>query len=173
MLTKIEDSARFSEARGRLDKIIAGPYLLSDSWIRERHWTVGILEGAAYFSPHEAASLADAAASFTCQGTDAVPTEELNPPAFLAHIQLTRDGLLSLSELYPLSLVLLPELPEFVALLTPDYHLLAGPRSFVESAIGSTAAAAYEHFITMFCKPDVPKGIREVYEGLTRYLPLI
>ena len=60
---------------------------------------------------------------------------------------------------------------QFLTLLTPEYHLVAGTPQFVERAIGSTAIAAYERFFEMFCTPDVPDAIREVYSGVIRYSP--
>ena len=169
MIMKIQDKHLFERAKSRLQAITDGPYNLQVSLVRQKGWQVGVLEGADYFRPDRARMFADAVHAIGCSEIDVIPTEDLNPPVFFIECDAEQQDFLDLRKTYPLALALLPIELQFAALLTPDYHLFAGSKEFVERAVGGTALAAYERMFTMFCAPDVDAAIRKAYSDIARY----
>jgi hypothetical protein len=173
MILRVHDRDLFAQAKARLTGITDGPYNLSTSFLREKGWRVGVLEGANYFAPDRARMFADAARTLGCDEAEAIPTGDMYPPEFFVRCQTDEPDLMNLGgETYPLPIALLPcsaFAVRFVVLLTPDYHLFAGPSKFVEVAIGGTPPAAYQHMLTTFCSPDVDPAFQEPYKDIMRY----
>lgn len=174
MLTKINNRQAVQTAVRTIEPFLNGDFHLSEGALRARDWKVGMYESAAYFTELTASRLSMATLTYDRQDILGLPTENGKRDCqYMLRLESTTSDLLSLNGEYPLALVLYPNPLDFLVLLTPDYHLIAGSQWFVENAIGESTRKAYDRLANLFLTQEVPVAIRSVYQDLERYLPFV
>jgi hypothetical protein len=167
-----EDRTKFL---ARANEVTDGPYHLGVAWIRQRGWTVVPVESGGHFneSDPDAARLADAMRSAGCRECYAVAVEPVGPPppADVALVQATPDGLLDFSyECAHFNFLLMPDKLAFAVLCTVgDYYLVAGPTGFVRQAVGGDIERArneFKEFATGWSEEERLLAVARRYESL-------
>jgi len=89
-------------------------------------------------------------------------TDEISQGHLTYRFPVTEDGLLSFSkECLGLNVLLVPDDESFAILCTADdYYVVAGPYSFVSSAVGGDIAAAREAFFFFASDAVWPDDVR-------------
>jgi hypothetical protein len=122
--------------------------ILSAKWPATREWLAMPVESACHFDDRDAQLLAEAMVRFGGSTCFAIATEQLASLPRCFRVDVSAEGLRTFSrECAHFNFVLLPACLSFAVLCTVfDYFVVAGPKSFVESAVGSTIIEAKERF---------------------------
>ncbi len=120
-----------------------------------KEWTVVPVESASHFDEHDAERISKAASLAGKSTLYAVRLEELKCESRFVEVAVSKDGLLLFSRQYGLYnyAMIADDFTFAIICTTDDYFLLAGPRRFVEIAVGKDVLEARAEF-EAFAKDD-------------------
>jgi hypothetical protein len=174
LIALVRDADKIRMAKAAADAVADTPLHLSLSWIAKNRWAAVPVESGLPFGEREAEWFAKATELIECYQCLVVATEPMPPSAECYLVATTQDGFLEVRRVcFGFNYIVLPEDESFAILLTTeDYYVVAGPKEFVEKAIGSTIQTARKIFFN-FCNDDHwPKDTRDrLLEVFNRYQP--
>jgi hypothetical protein len=159
----------------RLEKSIAalldGPWNFRAEALAERAWTAVPVEKGHHIEPEDAERLAAAIRQETSAPCYAVSTEPTGDQPRAYEVAASEEGLLGFShECAGLNFILVPLELTFALLFTSeDYNVHAGPRRFVEAALGTSlpeARAAFHQYADDPWWEDRMLEVHKRYESL-------
>ena len=171
MLREIGETEEVADLESLIGEVVERPNHLSLDWLDLNAWSAVPTESANYFAQKTAQRIAYAGSALGETECYAVATEAVQNTPLAYRLSLTTEALVEFGEsAYPVLYVLLPRSRKFAILCTPDYHLVAGPRSFVVDALGMSLGEARSRYAALFTSKKWPEHMRVWYEGiLERY----
>jgi len=119
-----------------------------DDFLLSMGWCAVPVESALHFAERDAEPIANAAHLYGKTKLLAVLIEKMEGVQEILEVIASKDGLLSFSrECAHFNYVLVPEDHSFAVICTThDYYVIAGPRPFVELAVGKTISEVRAEF---------------------------
>ena len=148
-LQPVDDAEILRWARSLLSEVVDAPSHLRQEWLHDKAWAVVPVESAKHFDDADAARIADASLSMGNGDCLAIAVEPLENQTLCYKVTVSSAGLADFSW----------ECGSFAYLLVPKdcgwcllcnfalYYLVAGPRQFVEHAIGCSIKEGRKKFI--------------------------
>ena len=163
IITPIEEPSGVDEAFSLIEAVVEKPGDLKLEWLIKHRWAAVPSEGAMHFNEQDAQRMSDAMFWIGCFECLAVATEPLENTTLCYRVPTTKDGLLDFSwECGSFYFVLVPRNRDFAVLCTADdYYVVAGPRRFVEQAVGCELRVARERFAKFAKDASWPEPIRQ------------
>lgn len=160
------------EQIGRLDRLLKttldGPEHLRIEYLRLRGWVAVPFESALHLDEADADRIATAATKLRYHDCNAIPTESL-AGLLRYRVPITPLGLLEFSKKCShFKYLLVPDGESFAILCSTDgYCVVAGPKHFVESALGKSIEAARDDF-RRFVSAETWEPLRRLLSGVAR-----
>jgi hypothetical protein len=141
-----EDHEKVGQARTSIARAIDDSNQLRNEFLKDQGWIV--VESGLHFDQADAERIAGAMRSTSKGKLLAILMEPLRNVEEALEFESSREGLLAFSRRCAhFSYVLSPEDFSFVVVCTTnDYYLVAGPRRFVEAALGNSVDEAWKRF---------------------------
>ena len=129
-------------------RMLDGPEAFRLDYLTGKGWAVAPMESASHFAARDVNLLSAALQGLGVESCFAVITDEITRGPFAYRMPATEEGLRGFDrELFGLNALLVPEDERCAILCTVDlFYLVAGPRSFVASAVGGDIAKARRDF---------------------------
>lgn len=146
----VTDSKEASELRRFSECVIDDWRWLSIDYSRDRGWVIVPVESGNHFLPDEAKLIADAISTLGALDLFGVEVEGRNDrEAIVYRVPPTQKCLMEFSDLTANeNYLLIPEPKHFLIFCSAwDNYQIAGPRSFVEKALGKSIESAREEFL--------------------------
>jgi hypothetical protein len=147
----VTDQKLIDRLETNIAPLLDGPWLLRGEALARRLWTAVPVEKGRHVEPKDAQRLASAIRQETPTPCYALATEPTGEQPRAYEVVASENGLLDFShECAGLNFILVPLNLAFALLFTSeDYNVYAGPRRFVEAALGTSirnARAAFHQY---------------------------
>ena len=133
----------------------------ADGFVQSQNWVVVPVESGQHLESTDAAGIAKAAAMMGTRTLRAVLLEDAKNVRNHLAVDVSQDGLLIFNrECAHFNYILLPENHSFaIVCTTDDYFLVAGPKEFVVTAIGTSIARAQVDFLEYATDESWPESV--------------
>ena len=163
LITPIKEPSELDKAFSLIEELVQQLGDLKLGWLINHGWAAVPTEGAMHFNEKDAQRLSDAMIWIGCFECLAVATEPLQETTLCYRVPTTKEGLLEFSwECGSFYFILVPRNRDFAVVCTADdYYVVAGPRSFVEQAVGCELKEARKRFLKFAKDESWPESVRE------------
>jgi hypothetical protein len=170
IISPIKEPLELDEALSLIEEVAERPGDLKLGWLINHGWAAVPAEGAMHFNEQDAHRISDAMIWIGCFEIIAVATEPLENTTLCYRVPTSKEGLLEFSwECGSFYFVLVPRNRDFAIMCTADdYYLVAGPRSFVEQAVGCELKEARERFLKFAKDESWPEPVRQHFLSVAR-----
>ncbi|MGO9118089.1 MAG: hypothetical protein ACLQPD_10805 [Desulfomonilaceae bacterium] len=170
-LLDIRDSVEIDHILQLVDALVDRPNHFSLEWLQTRCWAAIPRPGV--MSDMDAEWIGEAANNIGCQECFAITTElGRNPICY--RIAMTQKGLVDFeSQPLPFDFVIVPKDLRFAIMSqASSYFIVAGPKSFVRTAVGCSSRTARQMFLDYYSDEFWPDDTRQRFASLAkRYEP--
>lgn len=157
----------YSKYRNEIEPMLDGPSELSVNMLKANNWAAILVPDG--INEQDSIYIASAAQEINCSKCIALTTEEGSFNE-IVEVDMIPKGLVNFHLNCRLSYyILFPEDKKFVILDEADfYYIIAGPRSFVEKAVGGSIKKARKDFLEYANDPNWPERTRQFLTAIAK-----